>query len=284
MTAAARMPSFVVIGAVKAATTWTAHQLRRHPRLWLPDAEPHYFSSEHARGSDWYRSLFAPAPADRIVGEKSADYLAHPDAARRLAAALPGAPLVVQLRNPVERAYSDYRMLFRRGAVGGDPAAYLADPTPERARFLRGGLYAEHLRRWIDAVGRERLLAVLVEDIEADPAAVVARVCRHIGVEPHSQPQALAERHNDGEAPMLPLGMRRALRPLRPLLDPLRGNPVLSRLRASLAAPPRYPPLTPELRERLRRYYLDDIRRTADLLGRDLEDWLAEVDAPRRAA
>lgn len=278
------LPRFVVIGAVKAATTWTAHQLRQHPQLWLPDAEPHYFSSEYGRGPDWYRGLFADAPAGRIRGEKSADYLAHPDAPARLARMLPDAALVAQLRNPIDRAYSDYCMLFRRGMVSANIERSLTQPGPAEARFLEGGLYAEHIRRWRDHFPAARILAILVEEIEADPAGVVGQVCRHIGVQPHFQQSALSERKNDSTAPMLPLTMRRALRPFRPLLDPLRTNPVLARLRSSMTAQVRYPPLTPDLRARLRSYYRDDIGRTADLLGRNLDRWLDDDGVPGAAA
>ena len=56
-----RLPEFIVIGAVKAATTWIAHHLRQNPAIYMPGPEPHFFSSEYDRGSDWYRSLFAEA-------------------------------------------------------------------------------------------------------------------------------------------------------------------------------------------------------------------------------
>lgn len=275
-----RLPGFVVIGAVKAATTWTAHQLRQHPALWLPDAEPHYFSTEHHRGPDWYRGLFADAPAGRMVGEKSADYLAHPDAAARLAETLPDAPLILQLRDPVERAYSDYRMLFRRGTVGGDLRRALTHPGPAETRFLEGGLYAAHIRRWLRHFPRSQLRIILYEDIHARPERVVQEICEHIRVDTHIVPASLIERHNDGAKPMLPLAMRRMLRPARPLLDPLRGNPWLAGLRSAMAGPVRYPPLTPELRSMLQAYYRDDILAVEDMLQRDLGAWRGEDTRP----
>lgn len=269
-----RLPSFMVIGAVKAATTWIGHQLRHHPALWLPSAEPHFFSSEYARGLDWYRSLFADAPAARIVGEKSADYLAHPDAARRIAATLPDIPLVVQLRDPVERAYSDYCMLFRRGQVGGDPRLYLDHRHAAGGRFLEGGRYAHHLARWREHIPAGRMKIILYDDIRRDPKGVVAQVCEHIGVPVHVAPEAVSDRRNDSRAEMLPLTLRKALRPLRPLLDPMRSNPVFSQIRASLAQPVRYPPLTQELKISLRDYYQDDIRHLEKMLDRDMSHWL----------
>jgi hypothetical protein len=269
-----RLPDFMVIGAVKAATTWIGHQLRHHPALWLPTAEPHFFSTEYHRGFDWYRSLFADAPAACIIGEKSADYLAHPDAAERIAKTLPNIPLIIQLRDPVERAYSDYCMLYRRGQVSGDPRKYLDHRLAAGGRFLEGGRYAHHIARLFNHVAPERVKILLYEDIRADPEAVIARVCEHIGVATHIAKEAVSERRNDSKVPMLPLPLRRALRPMRPLLDPMRSNPWLSRLRASLTQPVRYPPLTPDLRLALRDYYREDIRQLETIIGRDMTVWL----------
>src|SRR5687768_3651516 len=120
-----RLPSFIVIGAAKAATTWIAHQLGERDDVFLPGPEPHYFSREYARGDDWYAAWFKDAADSQLVGEKSADYLSDWNVPARMAALLPGVKLIAQLRNPVDRAYSDYCMLFRRGQVNGDIDACL---------------------------------------------------------------------------------------------------------------------------------------------------------------
>src|SRR3546814_11645017 len=91
-----------------------------------------------------------------MLGEKSADYLAHPDAPARLAAVLPRARLVVQLRNPVDRAYSDYKMLFRRGTVTKRPDHYLDVLPPDHPRFLEVGLYAMHRSSCSDPFAAEQ--------------------------------------------------------------------------------------------------------------------------------
>ncbi len=271
-----RLPAFVVIGAVKGATTWIAHQLRNHPDLWLPDAEPHYFSSDYERGPQWYASLFDPAPAGRIVGEKSADYLAHPMAAARMASMVPHARLIVQLRDPVQRAYSDYCMLFRRGTVGGDPRKYLEGESAAQSRFLTGGLYGAHLTRFLLHFPRNQLQVILYESLRHGSEQIIADTCRHIGVPVHIAPEEIGSRQNDSKAEMLPLSLRRVLKPMRPLLDPLRGNAFLSRMRATMAAPVRYPPLTSELKHMLRRYYREDTLMLQDMLQQDLSHWLED--------
>lgn len=268
-----RLPDFVIIGAVKAATTWLGAQLRAQPGTFLPDPEPHYFSTEFGRGEAWYASLFAPAGAATRVGEKSADYLAHPEAPQRLAARLPDAKLIVLFREPVARAYSDYCMLFRRGTVDGDIVRHLSPGAPE-PRFLNDGLYFRHLSRWLAHVDAGQIHVLLQEDIRGDPAAALNAVGRHIGL-PEATPVAPDVRRNDSQAPLLPLPLRRTLAPLKPAVEPLRGQPWFERLRSSLARPAAYPPLPPDLARRLADFYAADTRALAGLIGRDLSPWLA---------
>lgn len=266
-------PHFVVIGAVKAATTWIQKQLQRNPRIYMPDPEPHFFSSHFEQGHEFYRSFFKDAPSGAVKGEKSADYLAHPDAASRLARCLPRSRLVVQLRDPVERAYSDYKMFYRRGTVHGPPEDFLACAECPHPRFLRDGLYGLHLERWLDHFPQEQVLVYLHDDVIASPEGVVRTVSAHIGVEPHHAP-ASYERENDSSAKILPLGVRRALSPLKPAVRHLRGEPLFEATRALLAKEIRYPPLSPVLRAHLREFYRQDLAKLERLTKRDLSAWM----------
>ncbi len=270
-------PHFVIIGAVKAATTWTARQLAQHPSIFIPGPEPHYFSSEYERGPDWYSSFFADAPAGAVIGEKSADYLAHPMAAERIASDLPEARLVVQLRNPIERAYSDYCMLYRRGTTQKAPGAYFSerqDGDGFGARFLSGGLYAEHLARFLDRFAREQLLVLLYEGISDEPRGTLIRIAEHIGIDGPASGPAMA-RENDGAARMLPLPMRKALRPFKKAAAPLRGQDWFKSLRGIFARQIAYPPLEIEARNFLSDYYRSDIKELGAMIGRDLSPWLS---------
>ena len=274
MARAARQPHFIIIGAVKAATTWIAHQLRSQPSIFLPKAEPHYFSSEYDRGPGWYSALFSDAGDDQLIGEKSADYLAHPAAAVRMAQDLPHARLVVQLRNPIDRAYSDYCMLFRRGTVDGEIERHLGKGD-EQPRFLVDGLYRQHIARLLDHFPVEQLQVILYDDIRTRPEVTLQAVGKHIGVRAPLYPVAIAERHNDSRSPMLPLTIRRLMAPMKPVVAPLRSNPLFAAVHRRLARPVAYPPLTSDLRLRLRDYYADDVRQLGMMIGRDLRPWLA---------
>ncbi|MET0366510.1 MAG: sulfotransferase [Sphingobium sp.] len=268
------LPDFLVIGAVKAATTWLHAQLQANPALYLPDPEPHYFSSDYDRGIDFYRDFFTDAPDGAMLGEKSADYLAHPHAASRIAALLPDVPMVVQLRNPVERAYSDYCMLYRRGTVQGPPEAYFDRATTTQPRFLDDGLYAQHLQRWYDLFDPAQIHVLLFEDVKKAPRLTMQAVCEHIGA-PHHFVDALSDRRvNDGSAQFLPLALRNALAPFKDSVKPLRNNPVFNGVRNLLVREVRYPPFLPDTRARLVDFYAKDVERLGKMLNRDLGHWL----------
>lgn len=279
-----REPRFVIAGAVKAATTWTARRLAEHPRVFIPGPEPHYFSDEHHRGFDWYLSLFSEAPEGAIIGEKSADYLAHPLAAERLADALPAARIIVQLRNPVDRAYSDYCMLYRRGETRRPAGDYFRKSASDNehlgSRFLIGGLYATHLRRIYDRFPREQVLVELYDDIAASPQETMARITDHIGVDRIDIDLASTARENDSASEMLPLHVRKALRPFKAAIKPLRGKAWFKSLRGAFARPISYPPLDDEARSFLADYYSRDIEALSVLVKKELSHWLT-VPPPR---
>ena len=269
-------PTFIVIGAVKAATTWIQKQLQGHPDLFMPDVEPHYFSSEYERGPGYYDDLFSSAHDGSVLGEKSADYLAHPLAAERIAQTYPNIKLLVQLRNPVDRAYSDYKMLYRRGTVRGAPEQYLTSPECSQPRFLLDGLYAEHLARWLDLFPRENILAFFYEDVRDRPEETLHRVCRHIGVA--SQGIATGERReNDSSERFLPLPLRKALAPLKSTIAPLRGQRWFEATRDVMARHIRYPALSNDLREHLEQFYSEDLENLESMFGWNLSHWQKSI-------
>ena len=106
------LPNFIVIGSQKAGTTSLYEVFRGHPQIFMPEKkELNFFfqESEFARGQSYYEEYFAATSAGAIaVGEASPGYICHPDVPARIHAMVPDARLIVTLRNPIERAYSQY--------------------------------------------------------------------------------------------------------------------------------------------------------------------------------
>jgi hypothetical protein len=264
-----RLPSFLVIGAAKAATTWVAWQLRARSDIYMPGPEPHFFSREHHRGADWYARLFAAGRKDQLIGEKSADYLADPQVPSRMAQLLPDARLIVQLRNPVERAYSDYCMLFRQGRAGPD----IEKEMGATSRFLADGLYARHIARFREYYPSERIKVLFFEDIVLQPEQVMRDVASFLDLPARAPVVDLHRPVNDGRAPVLPWALRRLPPSVKNLVRPFRGTEPFETIRAMMSRRVIYPTLTAAMRRRLRDYYGDDVQALSKMLDRDLSVW-----------
>lgn len=266
-----RKPDFIIGGAAKCATTWLRDALDATPGVFLPPHEPHFFSRGYSEDLAGYGELFADIPLRTVVGEKSNSYFSDPAAAARIARHLPDVRLIFQLRDPVARAYSDYCMLFRRGSVDGDIARHL---DPERAsggRFLTDGRYAEHLERFFSLFGAEAILVLIHERTVQDPARHLAAVARHVGADPGLVRWG-DEPVKDRRSAQLPRRLQRMLRPLRPVLDPLRHTAPLRLVRSAFARPVRYPALDSGLRLALEAFYRPEVQRLDALLDDDLSD------------
>lgn len=117
-------PDFIVIGAMKSATTTLHEQLRRQPGFFMTSPkEPNFFSDDaiHARGWAWYGALFRSARPGDLRGESSTHYTklpTHPRTVERMARALPWLKLVYLMRHPIDRLISQYVHEVTGGRIG----------------------------------------------------------------------------------------------------------------------------------------------------------------------
>ena len=110
---APRLPDFIAVGPPRTATTWLHEVLQGHVCLPADRKETDFFTRFYDRGLDWYADYFRHCEGGIPVGELSPMYFASPPARERIARHLPECKIIVSLRDPVERAYSNYRMLRR---------------------------------------------------------------------------------------------------------------------------------------------------------------------------
>jgi hypothetical protein len=200
------LPGFLVIGAQKAGTTALYAYLRWHPGITGPSwKEVSFFDRHWWRGEAWYRGQFPLRAGGRLVGEASPSYLFHPLAPERARSLVPDAKLIALVRNPVDRAYSQYQ---HEVALGREPLSFedaleaederlrgeegrmLADPAYfSRAwwgfTYRARGRYAEQLERWLAVFPREQLLILPSEDMGAEPEQTYAGVLDFLGAPPH---------------------------------------------------------------------------------------------------
>lgn len=281
-----RLPDFVIIGTTKGATTWIVDHLLNQSNVFIPTSELHYFSRHYDQGSNWYLDHFRDAgPEIEFVGEKSASYLPHRQAATRLKAMLPRARLIAQLRNPIERAYSDYCMHFRRDQADSDIDRYLDPDRTPIPRLLHDGLYYRHLCAYLDLFDAEQIKVTIYDDVERSPEPLLRGIFDHIGIRGPIDTKGLRRRAKDRDTARMPRPVRRYLAtPLKGVVAPIRHTRAFRSVRALMARPTRYPPLTETLRARLADYYRRDVEALSGLLGRDLGDWLSLSERATAAA
>ena len=194
-----RLPDFLLLGAPKCGTSALHAALARHPGLDLSDPkEPKYFLTadappptagggpgdvatwaEHVWHRADYEALFAKAPAEALCGESTVFYLYDTDAQRRIRETLPHARLIAVLRDPVERAHSNWMHL--RGAGLEPEADFRCALGREVRRAAAGwahfwhnaaqGRYGEQLDHLYGLFPREQVLLLRYRELRDDPAA-----------------------------------------------------------------------------------------------------------------
>jgi hypothetical protein len=191
-----QLPDFVIIGAQRGGTTSLYRYLIEHPDIEPASRkEVHFFDGNYERGMDWYRAHFPLQGASRLTGEASPSYLFAPAAPARIRAALPQARYIALLRNPVDRAFSHYQLMVKRGieplsfeeAIAAEPERLTGTGDPftlawRHFSYIRRGLYAEQLERWLASFPREQLLVLKSEDFYAEPAATLRQTQAWLGL------------------------------------------------------------------------------------------------------
>lgn len=305
------LPQFFIIGAPKAGTTALHAALATHPQLYLsPVKEPKYFlcddrpppRSQHAGPGDahsarewiWrrdrYEALFDGARSGQLRGESTPFYLYDARAQERIRRVVPDARLVVVVRDPVDRAYSNWMHLWSDGL---EPESdFVAAVRAEPERIARGwapfwhyrglGRYGEQLRRLYGVFPREQVHVLRYRELVDSPSATLDAVSAFLGVDPGVATAAPPEN-------------------VRPFVRPgARTRVLASVMRAGAAAgayaPPQVwrtvsvpllwalhaggtarPVLGVEQRREVLAPLADDIRLLGTLTGRDYDDWLGDT-------
>ncbi len=301
-----RVPDFFIVGQPKSGTTALYDMLAAHPQIFIPELrEPAFFAEELPREDHRtklpaspaeYRSLFADARPEQLIGERSAMYLWSASAARRIAEVQPAARIIAILREPasflrslhLQNLQSHYETEADLGAaLALEDARRRGERIPRRCRRPQTLLYSEYvrsveqLRRYHAVFAPEQVLVLIYDDFRADNEATVRRVLRFVGAD-EQVPVAPTEANTtvrvrsqrlDELVHSLAIGPRpgRARREgvgqgARP---PPAAQGALETVQSRVVlAPP--PPVDEELMLRLRRRFKGEVQALSEYLGRDL--------------
>lgn len=172
-----RLPDFIGVGPPRTATTWLYEVMQGHVGFSDFRKETDFFTRFYSRGIDWYLQYFAACPRDLPMGEMSPLYFASDDARERIQQAIARCRIICSFRDPVDRAWSHWRLMARSLRTRLD-----FEQAVERLRDIREtSRYGHYAAKWIGSFGRENVLLLFYEDLERDPQGFVDSVCDFIG-------------------------------------------------------------------------------------------------------
>lgn len=244
--------SFLIVGAQKSGTTTLHHHLSAHPELFLPACKEVHFFDDDSR--DWqapdhqaYEAHFSSAEPGRVCGEATPAYMLHRRFLERVHRYNAQMRVIAILRDPIQRAWSNWRMEVTRDAEDL-PFSQAIREGRGRAKddwrtysYVERGFYAPQIANMVALFGRENCHFLLTDDLAADPDRALKGLCAFLGCRP-------------------PLNIRPAV--IRPLESQDLGT------------------IPPHDAAYLASLYARDLRRTAELIGRDLDAWLCPVHLP----
>ena len=217
------VPNFLVIGAAKSGTTSLHAWLGQHPEIFVSQQKSlHFFAKdwvlENANGpgdkrllmlmtSTWesYLAHFREAEGRKAIGDFSPSYFWWWPSREEIRDRLPDAKIILTLRDPVQKAFSQYTHLVRDGR---ETLSFwdALQAEPERKARKYGGLwlyresacYAESTERFLEYFGPDRMRIYFFEDLVRDPSIVLKDIFRFLGVAEHAQIDTSSARHRSG--------------------------------------------------------------------------------------
>jgi hypothetical protein len=271
----------------------------KEPKFFLTDGPPPSEGGpgdaktyrEHVWRREDYEALFSGAPAGALKGESTPFYLYSGDAQRRIHALIPDARLILVLRDPIERAHSNWTHLW---SAGLDPIADFVEACDrEEARRAAGwadfwryvdlGRYGSQIEHLYSVFPREQVLLLRYKGLINEPARTLDQVCAFLGVETGlltelPRENVTAHPHHSLRYRTI-ASARRTSATVSAFLPGHLGSGLNDRLEHLLqqdAAPRR--PLTWEQRQALMPAFETDIKLLESVTGENFSDWLLPRD------
>ena len=197
-------PDFLIIGAMKCATSTLHKQLALQPGLFMSrPKELHFFSHDvhYRKGIDWYLSFFRQAPSQALCGESSTSYSKLPDypfTVDRIKKHFPNLKFIYAMRHPIDRLISHFiHEMTQKTLPKSIPISRAINATP---RLVEYGFYARQLEPYLRAFGKDKILPLFSERLKTHPQEELERICRFIGYRGKpawnflTEPQNISER------------------------------------------------------------------------------------------
>lgn len=209
-----RKLDFLIIGAQKAGSTSLFEYIRYHPELYLPpEKEAPFFDSEvsYEQGIENYLNIyFSSAPVNKIWGKSTPNYMSEVIIPKRIYSTIPDVKIVAVLRNPIDRAYSHYKMIVRRGdenksfnhaiakLLKKNELEYSRNNSLPNNSYVIKGEYYRILKSYYDRFQKDQIAIYFFNDLIQYPLKVVQDIFSFLKVDSNYTPQNMSKVYNKG--------------------------------------------------------------------------------------
>jgi hypothetical protein len=282
------LPTFLGIGVQRGGSTWLHTLLASHPDVYMPTIrkEIRFFDRYYGNGLKWYEGFFCP-PEDankyKAIGEISPEYYECQDCPERIFNTFPHIKMIMMLRHPISRAYSQYGFNVQRRNYRGAFEDFLAT----RPKALEKGFYSRYLKEYLRYFDRKQFLPLVFEDVFTDIAKTKTRVADFLELSADKFPASEnGEKVNASTVPshqslygfVVKTGRTLRRRNLEPVVD------FVMRLgiQRFLSKGEPLQPLDKELKKKLSQAYYEEFDELEKCLQIDLSTWRNEKPQKER--
>jgi len=260
--------TFFMVGCQRCGTTWTDAALRGHPQVFLPEQKQSYFfDRNYEKGIDWFMERFDGVTTENLaVGEIATGYCL-PNSIPRMSKHFPDVKLIMVMRNPVDRAYSNYQTRQVEEGWSSFEKAIESDSD-----LLLRGQYIDQIEHLLEFDDSNQILFLLYDDLHQDDKAYLKTILEFIGVDSTLDSSLIGQRKNAAMFPMLrkwlhKLGLKR-------FVNIISKSWVGDKIRRSRKSKGRaYQPMGQKTKEHLLEHFAPYNSRLSTFLQRDLSSW-----------
>src|SRR6056297_310721 len=169
-----KSPDFIGIGTMKAASSWIFYNLKKHPEICgAKRKEVHFFDRhKYKKGLKFYSKFFKHCDENKIKGEFTPSYIYDKEAPGRIHDNLPEVKIIACLRNPVDRAYSEYRFSIEKKGKLRWYSGFLTALQKDRT-FREKGFYYKQLKKYFNLFPKENIKIMIFDDLKRDPSSFI---------------------------------------------------------------------------------------------------------------
>lgn len=190
---------FIGIGVPRAGTTWISECLQQHPDIcFSKKKEIGFFNNdyEYQKGIEYYQTYFNHCSGNGILGEFTPDYFLRKKTAMRIKNFFPNVKLIINLRNPIDRFYSQFLFSKMNCKLGRNVHPNEIIESND-IKHVQSGHYYEALKNYLEVFSRNQIIIMFYDDIKKDPHKFIKKIYSYLSVKPGFVPDVLLKKRND---------------------------------------------------------------------------------------